>query len=270
MRILKTMRIWKALCLVWLAISFCGCSRGYRDDLDYSYGVVQTWPMESLLFGDLVQFESVPLDLDETESLRKLILDDSIAANRNVLEVGTGTGLIAILCLQNEASRVVAIDWNPAAVANARYNAAALDSEANLEVRSTGRKEAVLSAVQEKEKFDLVIVNFSDAIPPAVSGDGVTEARIEDPDDWRDALLDHLKPHLNVGGRALFVVHHKQAISRLIDAAQSKHYQAKVLDSRDWETLDREIRPSLIVEIRIAANPEIVSEGEFISPPLSQ
>ena len=264
------MRILKTVCFAWLAVSFCGCSRGYRDDLDYSYGVVQTWPMESLLFGDLVQFESVPLDLDETESLRKLIIDDSIAANRNVLEVGTGTGLIAILCLQNEASRVVAIDWNPAAVANARYNAAALDSEANLEVRATGHKEEVLSGVQEKEKFDLILVNFSDAVPPVVSANAAAHSGIEDHDAWRDALLDHLKPHLNAGGRCLFIVHNKQAVTRLIDAAQSEHYQTKVLDSRDWETLESEIRPSLIVEIRVAANAEIVSEGEFSSAPTAQ
>lgn len=264
------MRILKTVFFAWLAVSFCGCSRGYRDDLDYSYGVVQTWPMESLLYGDLVQFESVPLDLDETESLRKLIIDDSIAANRNVLEVGTGTGLIAILCLQNEASRVVAIDWNPAAVANARYNAAALDSETNLEVRATGHREEVLSGVQEKEKFDLILVNFSDAVPPVVSTDAVANSRIEDHDAWRDALLDHFKRHLNGGGRCLFIVHNKQAVTRLIDAAQSKHYQTKVLDSRDWETLESEIRPSLIVEIRVAANAEIVSEGEFNSAPKAQ
>ncbi|EMI18286.1 Methyltransferase small domain protein [Rhodopirellula maiorica SM1] len=266
----ETMRILKTLFLMWLAVSFCGCSREYRDDLDYSYGVVQTWPMESLLFGDLVQFESVPLDLDETESLRKLIIDDSIAANRNVLEVGTGTGLIAILCLQNEASRVVAIDWNPAAVANARYNAAALDSEANLEVRPTGRKKAVFSGVQEKEKFDLVIVNFSDAIPPVVAGNEVAKSEIDDHDVWRDALLDQLKSHLSVGGRCLFIVHDKQAITRLVDAAEGENYQTKVLDSRDWETLEREIRPSMVVEIRVAANAEIVAEGEFISPPSTQ
>ena len=47
-------------------------------------------------------------------------------ADARYLEIGTGTGILGILCLQNGADEVVATDINPAAVANARYNAAML------------------------------------------------------------------------------------------------------------------------------------------------
>ncbi|WP_442507354.1 50S ribosomal protein L11 methyltransferase [Novipirellula sp. SH528] len=274
------MRRLKTVLFAWVALSFLGCSREYREDLDYSYGIAQTWPMEQLNYGDLVQFESVPFDLDETDTLRRLILDDSIAANRNVLEVGTGTGLIAIMCQQNDASRVVAIDWNPAAVANARYNAAVLDSETNLEVRLTGSDQELFSAVAPQEKFDLVIVNVpetsrSNLPDPKKSNVGKSDAASENGnaetnDAWRDAMLQKLNLHLAIGGRCLVVCSNKQAITRLIDAAKIHDHQTKVLDSRNWESIEREVRPSVVVEIRVAAKAEIVADGEFVSPASAQ
>ena len=102
-----------------LTIITGGCTK-YREDLDYSYAVEQTWQLEDMAYGDVVQFESVFWEPDDSISLRRLIIDDQIASGRDVLEIGTGTGLIAILCLQNEASSVLATDINPAAVANAR------------------------------------------------------------------------------------------------------------------------------------------------------
>ena len=236
--------------------------------------------MEQLSFGDLVQFESVPFDLDETDTLRKLILDDSIAANRSVLEVGTGTGLIAILCQQNDASRVVAIDWNPAAVANARYNAAVLDSETNLEVRLTGSDQDLLSAIDPKENFDLMILNVREAFradlsnskkPKAGKYDTAIELSNAETDDaWLDSILKEMKQHLAIGGRCLFVCSHKQVITRLIDAAQTHDYETKVLDSRDWQSIVGEVRPSVMVEIRLAAKAEIVADGAFVSPTAAQ
>ena len=48
-----------------------GCRQSYREDLDYSYEVKQTWPMEDLHFGEIVQFESVFWEPADTLSLRK-------------------------------------------------------------------------------------------------------------------------------------------------------------------------------------------------------
>ncbi|TWU26928.1 hypothetical protein Pla52o_07840 [Novipirellula galeiformis] len=55
--------------IVGLAVCFCGGSRGDREDLDCSYRVAQPWPIDQLFFGDLVQFESVPLELHDTASV---------------------------------------------------------------------------------------------------------------------------------------------------------------------------------------------------------
>ena len=95
-------RIGPLLTLVIVIVSI-GCRTKYREDLDYSYNVQQTWSLEELNYGEIVQFESVFWEPDDTVSLRKMIVDDTVAAGRDVLEIGTGTGLISILCLQNDA-----------------------------------------------------------------------------------------------------------------------------------------------------------------------
>ena len=122
-------------------LAIAGChSEKYREDLDYSYSVQQTWYLDELGSREIIQFESVFWEPDDTVSLRNLIVTDTIASGRTVLEIGTGTGLLSILCLQNGANSVVATDINPAAVANARYNAAHLEIDQNLEVRQVPKE----------------------------------------------------------------------------------------------------------------------------------
>lgn len=67
-------------------------------------------------------FDSVFWEPDDTLSLRQRIAADSRLRGAAVLEVGTGSGLISLCCLQAGAARVVATDLNPAAVENAREN----------------------------------------------------------------------------------------------------------------------------------------------------
>ena len=109
-------------CLIAACVmSLAGCPAKYREDLDYTYRVEQTVTLDEFPSTTLVQFESVDWDPEDCAELRALISDDNIAAGRNVLEIGTGTGVIAALCLSFGAKRVVATDPNPAAIANAVY-----------------------------------------------------------------------------------------------------------------------------------------------------
>ena len=113
-----------------------GCTGNkIREDLDYDYEVAQVWEVPEVQYGDIIQFESVFWEPDDTTSLRKMIVEDSLASGRSVLEIGTGTGLISILCAQHMATEVLATDINPAAVANARYNAAMVEADDIMKVR---------------------------------------------------------------------------------------------------------------------------------------
>lgn len=226
-----------------------GCS-SYRNDLDYSYNVVQTWSLEGLGQGEIVQFESVFWEPDDTVSLRALITEDQCATGRKVLEIGTGTGILGILCLQNGADEVVATDINSAAVANARYNAAMLVTDVEMDVRQVNKaKPGAFSVIKDKERFDLIISN-----PPWEDGTVTSPADLAyyDPKfQLMDSLLDGLPQHLNPGGRCLLAYGHLSAIKRLKAESESRGYQFKLLDDRSLDDLEENFLPGLLIEIRV-------------------
>jgi len=233
-----------------LVIIAVGCRSKYREDLDYSYSVQQTWALDELQSGEIVQFESVFWEPDDTVSLRKLIVDDTIAASRDVLEIGTGTGIISILCLQNEARRVVATDINPAAVANAKYNAAMLVPETDLDVRLVSKDSpGAFEVIEANERFDLIISN-----PPwedRVATKPADHAFYDPGFLLMDSLLDGLPKHLRRSGRCLLAYGHVPAIKRLQIEAEKRNLEFKVLDERDLDALDTDFLPGMLVEIRI-------------------
>ncbi|MFC1526439.1 50S ribosomal protein L11 methyltransferase, partial [Candidatus Latescibacterota bacterium] len=101
--------------------------------------------------------ESTQLSLTAIESLAR--------PGQECLDLGTGSGVLAIALVRLGAARVVAADVDPVAVDNARQNAAAnLGSEsARVEVRHTDGR-----AVPEGD-FDLVVANIeSRALRPLI------------------------------------------------------------------------------------------------------
>ncbi|NND96083.1 MAG: methyltransferase [Pirellulaceae bacterium] len=238
--------IWSLAVLIVVGI---GCRR-YRKDLDYDYDVVQTWEVDALQYGSIVQFESVFWEPDDSASLRELIIEKEICSGRSVLEIGTGTGLISILCAQNDADSVVATEINPAAVANARYNAAMLADGLSIEVRQVSEKTpGAYSVIRDKERFDLILSN-----PPWEDGKIAKPAdyAFYDPDfALMDSLLDGLPKHLNPGGRCLLAYGHVPAIQRLQAAAKERGYQIEVLDERELSELPQDFLPGMLVEIRL-------------------
>ena len=53
----------------------------------------------------LVQFETVFWEPPDTKSLRKLIFETDLVHDKAVLEIGSGTGLISLCCLQSGATQ---------------------------------------------------------------------------------------------------------------------------------------------------------------------
>lgn len=225
----------RALMILIIITALVGCPIKYREDLDYSYGVQQTWQLDDLHFGELVQFESVECDPDATASLRKAITNDGIASARDVLEIDTGTGLISILCLQNDADVVVATDTSPAAVANAKYNAAILVPDSVLDVRQIEpqHRDNAFAGVGADERFDLII-----------------SATGPDDDVLVDSLLNGLTQHLNSGGRCLLVRSRLSAIRQWEAAARSRNYEYKILDDRALDSLDEHFLSGMLIELR--------------------
>jgi release factor glutamine methyltransferase len=254
-------RVWGCLLVVSVGLSI-GCRDRYREDLDYSYGVQQTWPIDEFPEGEFVQFESVFWEADDTISMRQLISAKAIASGRDVLEIGTGTGLISVLCLANSAKSVVATDINQAAVANAAYNAAMLCPDQILDVRLVDADSPeAFAVINDDEKFDLVISN-----PPWEDGVVAKPAdhAFYDPGfRLMDTLLDGLPLHLKPGGRCLLAYGNVQAIRRLIAESEKRGYALKILDDRELDSLPEDFLPGMLLEVRPETVWQKVQDGEF-------
>ena len=247
--------------LLALPVFIFGCSRGYREDLDYNYKVKQEWQIEEFN-GLIVQFDSVFWEPGDTVSLRKMIVDDSICVGRDVLEIGTGTGLLSVVCALHGADKVVATDINPAAIANAKYNAAMLAEEMPVEVRAVPQESpGAFSVIKPDEKFHLIISN-----PPW------EDAEIKQPADHAfydpgfelmDTLLDGLPSHLHSGGRCLVAYGHVPAVKRLLDETERRGLVCKILDDRKLDELPEDFLPGMLVEVRV---PNDLKQDEKVVP----
>jgi len=115
----------------------------------------------------------------------------------SVLDVGTGTGVVALLAARLGAARVVATDVSARAVENARVNAARLGLGSVVDVREA----ADLFEAVEGERFDLVAFNA-----PWIEGEPRTpyDVALYDP-GFRvlDGFLAGARAHLAPGGRIL-------------------------------------------------------------------
>jgi len=226
-----------------IVILLAGCSSKYREDLDYGYSVEQVLSLDEFLSQPMVQFESVRWDADDTAELRSMITNENSAAGRKVLEIGTGTGVIAILCLLHGADQVVATDVNPAAVANANYNAAAIELDSNLDVRQVDTGSAgTFAKIGNGERFGLIIVN------PSIELDNVS-----DPSSTVDTFLDRLPYHLLPGGRCIVACHQGQRINRWKLGSESRRYELTLLGDRQFESTEDNLFPARLLEIRVPA-----------------
>jgi release factor glutamine methyltransferase len=84
-----------------------------------------------------------------------LVKNYKIGAGESVLDVGTGSGVIAIFSCYRGAGRVVAVDVNPAAVKSAKYNAKMHGFDHIMEVKRSNLFQHV-----GHEKFDVITANL--------------------------------------------------------------------------------------------------------------
>lgn len=236
--------------MLWVTTTLVAC-RAKRKDLNAEdYVVKQTWSIDDVSFGEMVQFEDVFWEPDDTISLRRMIVDDALVKGRTVLEIGTGTGLVAIVSAQNGASGVVATDINPAAFANARYNAAMLETEDVTEFRLVPKDSpGAFAVMKEGETFDLILSN-----PPWEDGkvtEDLDHAYYDPGFELMDSLLDGLPKRLNPGGRCLLAYGHVAAIKRLQKQAQKRGFSTDILDDRKLDDLPADFLPGMLVEVKL-------------------
>jgi release factor glutamine methyltransferase len=153
-----------------------------------------------------------------------------------VLEIGCGAGLIALAAAKKGATKVLATDISPAAVANCKVNAASC----GLAEIVTARVSDVFSAVAADERFDVIFWNFPSVDASRDEYDPL-ECAVFDPEYRIIArYLRGARAHLSPGGHALLGFSDTVGNRALLDQRaaeagaalsvyQTREYSARVL-----------------------------------------
>ena len=162
----------------------------------------------------------------ETELLMELVLKESLPPSPRVLDVGTGSGVIALtLAAELPQADVSAVDVSPDALALARQNADRLGLAERVHFSQSDLMESVEGA------FDLIIAN----LPYIPGGEiaGLAREVQHDPvlaldggpkgTEIVEKLIDQARAHLNPGGRLVLEIGHDQAQALAAELERQKY-----------------------------------------------
>ncbi len=145
-------------------------------------------------------------------------------SNKSVLDLCTGTGIVALKAAQRGASRIMAVDLNPEAVKNAELNAKKFGYD-QVEVREGSLFEPV-----GREKFDVIAIN-----PPYTGKKPSDKTEIcfwdEDNKTTREFFAEY-KFHLNSGGKAFLAWADFSSIELIEELAHDNHTKLELVQSK--------------------------------------
>jgi hypothetical protein len=208
---------WKGL-LVFATLSI-GCTR-YRDDVEYDHTVEYSWS-EPGMTGDFTLFEGVRWDPSIVQTLRPQMTDQSLVANRKVLDLFGGPGVIAIACASESPSSVLTVAESKIAAACSRYNVAAHNQDLVVTVRLVDWNAS--PAVPSTEKFDVILATL-------LADDSESD---QDSLNRRIAiLLECFDGNLELSGRT-FAACQNEDVAKQLQAAAAKAALSVVDSSTD-------------------------------------
>lgn len=212
-------------------------------------GIVR-WENVPPLLHDAAIMESVFWEPADTDSLRALIFTTPHIKDSRVLEIGTGSGLVSLCCLQAGAAHVVATDLNPNAVQNVRFNAANFASSERLDARLVPRRNPnAWTVTRPEEKFDFILSN-----PPWENQNpkSVAEFALYDPDFLLlDSLVKGARNRLKPNGRMWLAYGCVTAIRRIETLANAEGLHFTQLDQRDLDQLPEVFLPGMLLELTV-------------------
>ncbi len=214
---------------------------------------IKAWHGVNGIQQSLVQFDTVFWEPRDTELVRQLLLNGQQVSNKRVLEIGTGTGLLAIAALLGGASQVVATDINPAAVANALYNAEICGVSQRLAVRQVPFiTPGPFAVIDKSERFDLILAN-----PPWEDSpvQRVDQFAIYDPGmALCDGLLEQGQSRLESGGVMWLIYGAKSAVRRILAKGNQYGWEIIIRDQRELDDLPEVFLPAMLIELKPLSN----------------
>ncbi len=235
-----------ALVTLWLRLK--SPEEAQKTTAEFTHLNIKTWHVLDELPCELAQFETVFWEPKDTTSLRNWLRTEGKLLGRQVLEIGTGTGIVALCCGHSGAERVIATDINPNAVANARYNAELCGLTNRVEVRQVPRNApGPFSVLNANEQFDFIMSNppWEDAAVEELAAHALYDPGFELLDGMLRDGAKYLKPH----GRLLLAYGARTAIDRVLRSAPKFGWRARIIDERELETLPEVFVPGMLLEL---------------------
>jgi tRNA1Val (adenine37-N6)-methyltransferase len=165
----------------------------------------------------------------------------------NILDIGTGTGIIALMLAQKSNAAIVAIDIDKDSTEQAKLNVAESSYASQIQVEHISFQDLTSGSTQ---KFDLIVSNppfFVDSLKS--TNDGRTMARHNDLLSFED-LLSGVKKLLNEKGKFCLILPKNEALL-FRDLAKSKGlYLSKLMRIRTRPEKDSEKRHLMQFEFK--------------------
>jgi release factor glutamine methyltransferase len=150
---------------------------------------------------------------------RALVENYVVHPGEEVLDVCTGSGVIAVFSASKGAESVVALDRNPDAVENARDNAARHGYSEVIDARESD----MFSALERDRKFDVITMN-----PPFeehVLDDIVSGSTWDEDLHVHKEFFAHAEDHLKPSGRIYIAAANFGPIEQMIQMARDAGYE---------------------------------------------
>jgi methylase of polypeptide subunit release factors len=194
--------------------------------------------------------------------------EHNFVQGKRVLDLGTGSGPLALIAAHFGAEQVVATDINPAAVKNARQNVERFGWSDRIEVRLVGLEDpSAYSVIREGERFDFILSNppWDDEIPT-----NIEEYSEKDPGyQFVTSMIEGLPSVLNAGGELLLLYAEPRGLLMMSRLVEAKGLSAEIVLGDGPEDLARHrIRErhqdygTVVPLVRIV----LASESSIVSP----
>ena len=151
-----------------------------------------------------------------------LVKNFKINKGEKVLDIGTGSGVIAIFACYQGAGKVVAVDINPAAIKSARHNTKLHGFEKVIVVKRSNLFENV-----GKEKFDVITANLP--FRNKLAHDVVAKSQWDTGLKTNKKFFKEVRKHLKLKGRIYFAQSNFGAIKDVKTLAKAERFSVKVI-----------------------------------------